>query len=201
MQSYLTKEDLMKRFFGWIAVMFIVTAFAGALSAEEYIWEGFEGGVIWVPVEWENTGGAELSKSSDQVSEGKNALKVDIIEESEDWREKVGFSREDYLNLEGTKIIMDIYCPYPFGYSVSLGFDAGPEWTYYETPRIALSQGWNKNITFDMTKDDFKCKASDWQYNQKLEDKNSVKKIHVLIYRPAKLEPQVVYVDNIRLAK
>ncbi|MDD5644618.1 MAG: hypothetical protein PHO00_04130 [bacterium] len=191
----------MKRFMNGAMVFLMVAAFPCVLTAGQYLWEGFEGGIIWVPVEWENTGGAELSKSSEQVSEGKSALKIDIIEEAEDWREKVGFSREDYLNLEGVKVIMDIYCPYPFGYSVSLGFDTGPEWVYYETPRIVLSQGWNKDVTFDMSKDDFKCKASSWQYNQRIEDKNSVKKIHILIYRPAKLEPQVIYVDNIRFSK
>jgi hypothetical protein len=122
-----------------------------------------------------------------------------MLEEAIDWKNKVAISREDYLNLDNAKIKMDIYCPYPFGITVALAFDAGDNWAYFESPSKPLKKGWNKDVTFDLSKPNFKCQASDWKHTEELASKNDIRKIHILIYRPSKMEVQTIYIDNIRI--
>lgn len=168
-------------------------------AAEVVLWEGFEGDIKWQPNTWENVGMVELTQSNEESSEGTYSLKVDMLEEAIDWKNKVSFSKEDYLNLDDAKILMDIYCPYPFGITVALAFDAGDNWTYFESPSKPLKKGWNKGVTFDLSKANFKTQASDWKHSVELAGSNDIRKIHILIYRPSKMEVQTVYIDNIRI--
>jgi hypothetical protein len=187
----------------WVVVaiftVMLVISYASFIEAETALWESYEGDVKWQANNWENVGMVEISQSSEEASEGEYSLKVDMLEEAIDWKNKVAISREDYLNLDNAKIIMDIYCPYPFGITVALAFDAGDNWAYFEAPSKPLKKGWNKDVTFDLNKSNFKCQASDWKHTEVLADKDDIRKMHILIYRPSKMEVQTVYIDNIRI--
>lgn len=190
----------MKNSFFVLAVLVSLILSFGSRTAyvEEIPWEGFEGENKWVPAEWENVAQVELSLSTENVSEGKQSLKVVIKEEAIDWKNKVAFSKEDYLNLSDANVVMDVFSPAPSGIAVAVAFDTGSGWTYYESIQKTLKQGWNKDVTFDLSATNFKCRASDWKYTQALTDKEDVRRVHILVYRPSKMEEQIVYIDNIR---
>ena len=169
------------------------------IAQEAALWDGFEGELMWVPVDWENVGQVELSLNDEEATEYTHSLKVDMLEEAIGWKNKVTFSREDSLNLEGSKILMDVYAPHDPGINIAIGFDAGDDWTFYESEITPLKKGWNKDVTFDLTDLNFKCRESEWKYNRKLENADNIKKMHIMIYRPSRMEVQTLYIDNIRI--
>jgi len=190
----------MKKAFLILVAFVLSLSFSSGIRAEEaVVWQGFEEGEVnWTPVDWENVGQVELSLSQDQVSEGEYCLKVDMLEEAIDWKNKVTFSREDYINLEGAKIKLDVYCPYAFGISVAVALDTSGDWTYYEAPSKPMKKGWNKDVTFDLSLKNFKTRESNWKHTEEVKNLDDVRKIHLMVYRPSKMEVQTVYIDNIR---
>lgn len=190
----------MKRYF--LFLVCVTVLFFGsqtiAVHAEDMVWESFEGENKWVPVNWENVGQIELSLGTENVSEGKQSLKVIIKEEAIEWKNKVAFSKEDYINLSDANMVMDVFTQAPSGIAMAVGFDTGSGWTYYESTQKPMKQGWNKDVTFDLSATNFKCRESEWKYTQALSDRDDVRKVHILIYRPAKMKEETVYIDNIR---
>jgi hypothetical protein len=189
----------MKKVVG-LLMFFGFMLFALSVNAQEAaLWDGFEGELMWVPVDWENVGQVELSLNDEEATESTHSLKVDMLEEEIGWKNKVTFSREDMLNLEGAKITMDVYAPYDPGINMAIGFDTGDDWTFYESEVVPLKKGWNKDMTFDLSSMNFKCRQSEWKYSRKLADADNVKKMHIMIYRPSRMDVQTVYIDNIRI--
>lgn len=166
------------------------------VRAEEKVFDNFEGENEWVDVGWDNVGGVDLAISTEKASEGKKSLKVAAREEVEDWKNRVVFSKEDTLDLSNVNMVLDIYSDAPSGMSVQVGFDTAGD--YYESQKKLLSQGWNKDIAFDLDAKDFKCKASDWQYTQPLADRSDITKVFVIVTHPKKMKNATVFIDNIR---
>ncbi len=193
------------RFVCLISAFFFALALAGGVipvkaHAAEVLWENFEGENYWEPVDWENTAQVNLSVSADKASEGRQSLKVVIREEATDWKNKVGLFREDSLDLsKANNIAMDIFNEKTDGVEVAVGFMSGKDWTYYESDKKPLKTGWNKDISFDLAAADFKNKASDWKYTIPLADRDTVGKVFILLYRPARMSADTVYIDNIRI--
>lgn len=167
--------------------------------AAEIMWENFEGDNYWEPVDWENAGQVNISISDLKVSEGRQSLEVVVREEATGWKNKVGFYREEELDLSNVNLVMDVYNEKAAAIEIAVGFRMGEKWVYYESNKKPVEQGWNKDVTFDLSANDFKCKATDWKYMVPLADRDDVKEIYILVYRPAKMVPDVVYIDNIRL--
>ncbi|MDD4879232.1 MAG: hypothetical protein PHR22_02105 [Candidatus Omnitrophica bacterium] len=191
------------RYIRLVPVLFFALTLAAApvkAHAAEVLWENFEGENYWEPVDWENTAQVNLSVGADKASEGKQSLKVVIREEVTDWKNKVGFSREDPIDLsKGNSIAMDIFNEKTADLEVAMGFMTGDGWTYYESDKKPLKSGWNRDITFDLTASDFKNKASDWKYTVSLADRDNVGKVFILLYRPARMSADTVFIDNIRI--
>jgi len=190
----------MRSIFLIAAALSLVLTFNGARAGaqEGVVWESFEGDFKWVPVDWENVGKVDLSVIPDKASEGTKALKVDMREEAIDWKNKVAFSKEDYLNLDGVNLIMDVYNPSDSKICVAAAFDTGGDWAYFETPSQTMKKGWNKNVTFDLGERNFKCRESNWKHSEALLNRGDVRKIHIMIYRPSVMQIQTIYIDNIR---
>ena len=166
------------------------------VRAEEKVFDSFEGDNEWVDVGWDNVGGVDLAITAEKASEGKKSLKVAAREEVEDWKNRVAFSKKAELDLSDVNMVLDIYSDAPSGMSVQIGFDTAGD--YYESQKKLLNQGWNKDITFDLGAKDFKCKASDWQYNQPLADRSDITKVFVVVNHPKKMKNATVFIDNIR---
>ena len=188
-----------------ISALIFAIALTGAslpvkAHAAEVLWESFEGDSYWEPVDWENTAQVNLSVSADKASEGKQSLKVVIREEATDWKNKVGLFREDSLDLsKANSIAMDIFNEKASDLEVAVGFMTGKDWTYYESNKKPLKTGWNKDVSFDLAAADFKNKGSDWKYEVSLADRDNAGKIFILLYRPARMSADTVYIDNIRI--
>lgn len=193
----------MKRLSFALAVAVILLGGAGAEArADEVLFEGFEGDNYWTGVDWENTGQLNLEVVPENASEGKGALKVTIREEATDWKNKVAFFKEaNGIDISKNKqVLMDVYDPgTTANIEVAVGFRTGDGWTYYESSKKTVKNGWNKDISFDLDASDYKSKASDWKYNLPLADKNNVGEFYILVYRPVKMSQDVVYIDNVRI--
>ncbi len=183
-----------------LILMFLAasTSLSGTYAAQ-IVWENFEGDNYWETVDWENTGQVNISVSDAKASEGSQSLEIIVREEATDWKNKVAFYREEELDLSNANIVMDVYSEKAAAIEVAVGFRVGEKWTYYESNKKPVDQGWNKDITFDLGANDFKSKTTDWKYMVPLADRDSVKEVYVLVYRPAKMIQDIIYIDNIRL--
>jgi len=160
------------------------------------VFDSFEGVNDWGSESWDNVGGVTLAISAEKASDGKQSLKAVAKDEQEDWKNRFVISREVSLDLSGSDMYMDIYTDAPSGVSVAVAFDTGGE--YYESSGKILSQGWNKDIRFDLGAKDFKCKASDWKNSVPLADRSDISKVFILVQHPKKMKGVTVFIDNIR---
>ena len=193
------KGDRQMKYAVLILMFLAASASLSGTYAAQIVWENFEGDNYWEPVDWENTGQVNISISDANASEGKQSLEVIIREEATDWKNKVAFYREEELDLSNANIVMDVYSEKAAAIELAVGFRTGEKWAYYESNKKPVDQGWNKDITFDLGANDFKCKTTDWKYMVPLADRDSVKEIYVLVYRPVKMIQDIIYIDNIRL--
>jgi hypothetical protein len=180
------------------AIAAIVICVPCARAGEIHV-EGFEGGNKWYAVDWENAGQVNLEFTGENVSEGKQSLKVVIREEATEWKNKVAFFMEaNGSDISGNSaVFLDVYNKEAAGIEIAIGFRTGEGWTYYESSRKPVGKGWNKGIKFDLDAKDFKCKASDWKYEVPLADRKNVGEFYILVYRPVKMVKDVVYIDNL----
>ena len=193
------KGDRQMKYAVLILMFLAASASLSGTYAAQIVWENFEGDNYWEPVDWENTGQVNISISDANASEGKQSLEVIIREEATDWKNKVAFYREEELDLSNANIVMDVYSEKAAAIELAVGFRTGEKWAYYESNKKPVDQGWNKDITFDLGANDFKSKTTDWKYMVPLADRDSVKEIYVLVYRPVKMIQDIIYIDNIRL--
>lgn len=178
-----------------------MAVFCSLAFAEDVVWEGFEGKSNWVMVEWRNSGRGRMEVSKENYSEGAKSLKVVMNKEKKTDREKVGISREGYLNLSRANgVVMDIFCDSDDGLAVSIGFDAGDKGAFFESVKKQLRKGWNRDVAFDLSGSNFKCEASDWKFEKPISDRSNITKMHIIIYRPSNvISEESVYIDNIRI--
>lgn len=189
----------MRYVFLFLAVAAIVFAGAGTglVRAEEKVFDDFESTTVnWASPGWENAGGVDITVGAEKASEGKQSLKLIAQDEPQDWKNRFVIAREASLDLSNANMVMDIYTDAATGMGVQIGFDSAGD--YYESEKKILSQGWNKDITFDLGAKDFKCKASDWKNTVPLADRSDITKVFILITHAKKAKNATVYVDNIR---
>ena len=191
----------MRRSFFVFSLALLITAAAGAKTYAEVLFEGFEGDNYWYGVDWENTGQVNLEVVPENASQGKKALRVTIREEATDWKNKVAFFKEaNGIDIsKDSQVLLDVYNPSAQNIEAAVGFRTGEGWTYFESPKMPVNKGWNKDMAFDLNSSVFKCKASDWEYNVALADKENIGEFYILVYRPVKMSPDVVYIDNVRI--
>lgn len=183
--------------FSVFAAIVFIGVNAGLVRAEEKAFDNFEASTVdWASPGWENAGGVDLTLSTEKASEGKQSLKVVAQDEPQDWKNKVVFAKEAALDLSNLNMVLDIYTDAATGMGAQVGFDSTGD--YYESQKKILSQGWNKDVTFDLGAKDFKCKASDWKYTAPLADRSDITKVFILITHPKKAKNATVYIDNIR---
>jgi hypothetical protein len=166
------------------------------VRAEEKVFDNFEGANDWKTENWDNVGGADLTLSAEKASEGKQSLKAAAKDVDEDWKNRFVISRDSSLDLSNSDLYVDIYTDAPSGVSIAIAFDSNGE--YFESGNKMLSQGWNKDIKFDLGAKDFKCKASDCKNNVPLADRSDISKVFFLIQHPKKMKNCTIYIDNVR---
>ena len=181
-------------------VIFLFSPAPSHFIEADGIWEDFEGELVWTPVNWENVREAKLSLSEDISSSGAKSLRVDIKNEEERWRNKVAFYRTENLDLRDSTMILDVYLPGDRKVAMAIGFDTGDNWTYFESPKRKLKKGWNKDITFELSRIKFKGRESDWKYEIPLREAEDTRRVFILIYKVLRLEDETVYIDNIRFS-
>ncbi|MDP2943460.1 MAG: hypothetical protein Q8O36_08170, partial [Candidatus Omnitrophota bacterium] len=192
-----------------IAAFIYLSLASVAFAQQDLPWDNFEKKELrWTAVNWQNARSIGLSITdspsktdappADKPSAGKYSLRIDIKENVNKSRNKIAIYREEELDLSKHNISLDIFVQNSMNAAAAVAFETGRKWTYYESSQIPLKKGWNKDVTFDLSKPTFESQASGWKYNVKLADRGDVKKIIILVYNMVLLEPDVVYLDNIR---
>jgi len=114
---------------------------------------------------------------------------------------KVGVSRLVELDLsEAQSIVLDLYSGLPEGFNAALLFSVKPDWAGYETRPVFIRPGWNRNLRFPLTLDDFKSTKNDWQeYNTPFLPRRQVARLGVLLYN-LHVDGEV-RIDNLRIER
>jgi len=81
---------------------------------------------------------------------------------------------------------------------VAVGFDTGGDWTYFESVQKKLKPGWNKDVSFNLTKAEFKARESGWRYVIPLGHPEEVRRVFILIYKTLRMRNENICIDNIR---
>ena len=75
---------------------------------------------------------------------------------------------------------------------VAIAVKGGQGHRYLESPPVALSDGWNRGVTFDFTRSNWKSARSGWEFTETL-GKAPLHLLTLVIYGP----PERIEVDNI----
>jgi hypothetical protein len=92
-------------------------------------------------------------------------------------------------------MLLDAYADGPV--KLSVAFTAGRSRIHYETPAVSLSQGWSKDICFDLNARNFKSSATQWGHSSRLGLRRIVREVVVLLERVPD-GASTVHIDNIR---
>ena len=131
---------------------------------------------VWAIEEWGNPGEVAIERNV-----GGHELRVRM--KSGD-KAKVVLSRLVELDLSGAKaVVFDLHSGFQEGFNAALLFQTKPDWNGYETRPVYIRPGWNRNLRFPLTLDDFKSSKTGWkEYNTPFQPRTDVGRLCVLLY-------------------
>lgn len=148
-------------------------------TSEGYLLDDFEKNLHWETKEWAD--GAQLELSTDAVTEGKQSLRASFSPSSSKGQKKFVLRRSlggKAQNLQ--EIWLDVFNPLPTpGVEVALALEADE---YYETDKISLKQGWNRDLSFRIDSQKLKSKSSDWEYRVGIPANTDIGSLYILLH-------------------
>ena len=94
------------------------------------------------------------------------------------------------------RLVLDAYNESAYGLQLTVGFFIGDGKGFYESIGKHVRKGTNRDISFDLMSQRFKCAKSGWANASPLEDRDQVTAMVIFVYPRG---PGVVTFDNIRL--
>jgi hypothetical protein len=152
-----------------------------------------QGNAVWSVEDWGNPADASLVRAA----QGKElSVRMKSGEKG-----KVVVSRLVELNLNDAKaVVLDLYSGLPEGFNAALLFSVKPDWAGYETRPLFIRPGWNRNLRFPLTLDDFKSSKNEWkEYNTPFSPRKQVGRLGVLLYN-LHVDGEV-RIDNLRVER
>jgi len=153
--------------------------------------DDFESERRWVVEQWGDPGTARRSVLGDGTG-----LEVTFQLQKQ---QKVAATRVLSVDLTGwEEMAFNVLnaCQKPVEVAIALVCGPG-EGLYYESPTQTVKVGFNREIVFDLTSENFKCERTKWEHKAKIGDR-VVQRLTLLIY--PQTSGQVMF-DNIRLVK
>lgn len=167
-------------------------------SGPAALWDDCETTGNWY-VDSRYSDAAAVSLNSEFVKQGSRSLKLDYQVPSyhkaffeNSGANQAGLS-EDWSNRKN--LIFDLYNPGGPA-TADVAVSTGSGWIWYESLPKNLTVGWNK-ITIDLTANNWKSQATNWQYTGRIVNLNQVKRLSVGIF--GYNNPGSVYLDNVML--
>lgn len=96
------------------------------------------------------------------------------------------------------EIKTDIYSPFNFSANMCCALSTGDKWSWQESPIIKLKKGWNKDITINFKKKNWKNENSKWNYVTLPENIDKTKRICFVIF-PPEMGKGNILIDNVRM--
>jgi len=164
------------------------------LKATELV-DGFEEDMRWEVKEWGD--GARLSLSQEHVTQGKKALEVQLDPANKKPDNKGLFLRRGFSgrpeNLQAIEV--DLFNALGKPIELALAVEADE---YYETPKIKLQAGLNRNVRLDLMKNHFKAASSNWEYKTGIKKGAALGNVFLIFYN-GDIREGKLWIDNIRV--
>jgi hypothetical protein len=152
-----------------------------------------QGNALWVVEDWGNPADSSFIRAA----QGRElSVRMKSGEKS-----KVGVSRLVELDLSEAKaVVLDLHSGLPEGFNAALLFSVKPDWAGFETRPLFIRPGWNRNLRFPLSLDDFKSAKNEWkEYNSPFQPRKEVARISVLLYN-LHVDGEV-RIDNLRVER
>lgn len=157
-----------------------------------YVWEGFESINMWLKFIKEGNALQSMDISSAEATEGKNALELQV-----DLKKETDQAVINYIGIfdlsKISRIKFDAYAEEPA--DITLGLITGKNFTLYESKPYPLKKRWNRNITLNLDKSQWKSEKKKWEPADKPDNLDETKKIIITIMNS---KAKKIYLDNIR---
>jgi hypothetical protein len=157
--------------------------------------DGLEGETEWVAEQWGNPAEVQVVEQGTDVK--NRVLSVAYREAKKD---KVAVRLGGTWDLTAYDTLsFEVWNASGGSMGLTVAFNTLPGWRFFETPAKRIPPKKWTPMTVDLNAKRFKCAESKWRHNSKLENRDNVKQIILMIYSSTK--EGVVYFDRIDLEK
>jgi hypothetical protein len=142
-------------------------------EAEETAW------TVCIDPECTDSSATGVALTPDHATHGIRALALNF-EKSE--KLKAVFYIEKPMDLSGGRTVsFDIYHEGTIdgvGFALTTGVDS----VWHESDTVPVGQGEKVTLTFDLTADNYKTAATNWEFRAKIADRNKVVRLSIILY-------------------
>ena len=137
---------------------------------------------------------AVLRITDEKATSGRKSLRVDFEAFG---REKFQIRRDGYLDLsKGVRLLVDVYNT-ASRMRMAVGLETGRPPKYFESGRVTIEPGWNRNVSVTLTSSNFSLGDEEYRHGPTYLD--NVLKLSLIFYEDGNAKGSV-YVDSLRLA-
>jgi hypothetical protein len=159
--------------------------------------DDFEGAqtdwTICTDPECTDSSAVSVALSSEYASQGKQALQIKYVKND---RPKALFFIQKPMDFStGRYVKFDVFNPGTID-GVGFALTTGPNSTWHESDSVPVEAGKTTTLSFDLTADNYKTAATNWEFRATIADLNNVARLSIIIY------PKVsgyAFIDNIDL--
>lgn len=160
-------------------------------DADYRLWYGFEATNSWNTSDWQDNALTSPVISNDFVSEGKKSLQVTLNGKNGTTGMIQVFDPGDMSGAD--RIKLDVYNSSGRDLQAFIMLKTGAGWTYNESNKVSIKQGWNKGIQFNLKSAEFNNNSG------KILFPEFVRRFGIGFTVPKNAEGYV-YLDNVLLA-
>lgn len=163
----------------------------------EVLISGFEdGNPLFKAETYSGSSASDVQVIAAQTTQGTHLAKMSYVNTNPD--DKAPFTLEGDLDLtKTTGCRFDVYNPLPDEVEVELCFSTGPGYVYFESTPQTLKPGWNRDVTFPLRSQTYKCEATGWRNNSYVFPMSQIRKMS-LTFLPHQIISSFFAVDNVR---
>jgi hypothetical protein len=157
--------------------------------------DGFESTLVWEVKEWGD--GAQLSLSTEHATQGQKSLEVKLDPNHKKADNKGLFIRRGFSGRpENLKAVdVDIFNGLGKPMEMAMAVEADE---YYETAKLKLQTGLNRNVRVDLLAPKFKTASSNWEYKTVIKKGAAIGNAFFVFYS-GDIREGKIWVDNVRV--
>jgi hypothetical protein len=178
----------------FIAFLGVLLGSAPLVRAADLV-DGFEEAMVWEVKEWGD--GAQLTLSQEHSTQGQKALEIRLDPANKKPDNKGLFLRRGFSGRpENLKAVeADVFNGLGKDIEFAMAFEADE---YYETPKIKLQPGLNRNVRIDVLSHKLKAATSNWEYKTSIKKGAAIGNAFFIFYTGDTREGKI-WLDNVRV--